>query len=135
MINHVLENENIDYNFFADKIFNIVALFDSDIAVIIFLFIIIILIFHRDSIISHFIEHKYWRILAMPYWSNLLFLHICASYIFYFCESKIKLVVFIVIFVSFQIIILLILVSCISFVLIELPLKKMTNKFFKLQIK
>jgi hypothetical protein len=135
MINHVLENENIDYNFFADKIFNIVALFDSDVAVIIFLFIIIILIFHRDSIISHFIEHKYWRILAMPYWSNLLFLHICASYIFYFCESKIKLVVFIVIFVSFQIIILLILVSCISFVLIELPLKKMTNKFFKLQIK
>lgn len=133
LINHYMNNKSNDnyYTFFADKTFNIVALFDSDIAIIILLFLIMMMLFNRDNIFSKFLEHKYWGILANPYWSNLLFLHICASYIFYNIPNRIKLDIYPPIFLSFQILILISFVSCISFVLVEMPLKKITKLYLE----
>lgn len=126
MIQHYVDHEDI-YTFFKEKLFNIICLFDSDAAVILFLFLLMMLFFNRDNIFSKFLEHKYWRILSMPYWSNLLFLHISTSYIFYYSEIRVKLIITTVIFISFQIQILLTLISCIFFILVEMPLKNITK--------
>ena len=133
LIKYYMDNKSNDnyYTFFADKTFNIVALFDSDIAIFILLLLIMMMFFNRDNIFSKFLEHKYWGILANPYWSNLLLLHICASYIFYYIPNRIKLDIYPPIFLSFQILILTSFVSCISFVLVEIPLKKITKLYLE----
>ena len=126
MIQNYIDTSD-NYTFFKEKIFNIICLFDSDVAVILFLFLLMMLFFNRDNIFSKFLEHKYWRILSMPYWSNLLFIHISTSYIFYYSEIRVKLIISAVIFISFQIQILLTLISCIFFILVEMPLKNITK--------
>ena len=126
------ETNNDLYNFFTNKAFNIISLFDSDIGVIVLLFILLMLFFHRDRSFSKFLEHKYWRILSVPYWMNILLLHIISSVIFYLSEKRIKLVIYSIIFRSFQVLLLLVLVSCFFFVLIEMPLKNLTKKFFQI---
>ena len=130
LIKKFMDTENNEYyTFFANKTFNIVALIDSDIAVMILLFILFILFFHRDKMLSKFLEHRYWRILSIPYWCNILLLHIIASYIFYFREKRIKLIIYSAIFRSFQVILLLVLISSFMFVFIEMPLKNISKKF------
>ena len=129
------KNNNNYYTFFDDKNFNIISLFDSDIGVMLFLFIIIIMIFFKDNIFSKFLQHKYWKILSTPFWSNLLLMHICASFIFYFTENKIKLDIYSIIFCSFQLVLLLVFISCVVFVLIEFPFKKMFKNIIKYQLK
>lgn len=126
------ETNNDLYNFFTNKAFNIISLFDSDIGVIVLLFILLMLFFHRDKSFSKLLEHKYWRILSVPYWMNILLLHIISSVIFYLSEKRIKLVIYSIIFRSFQVLLLLVLVSCFFFVLIEMPLKNLTKKFFQI---
>ena len=130
LINKFMDSENSEYyTFFANKTFNIIALIDSDIAVVVLLFILLVLFFHRDKIFSKFLEHKYWRILSIPYWCNILFLHIMASYTFYFREKRIKLIIYSAIFRSFQVILLLVLISDFLFVFVEMPLKNISKKF------
>ena len=130
LIKKFMDTENNEYyTFFANKTFNIVALIDSDIAVMILLFILFILFFHRDKMLSKFLEHRYWRILSIPYWFNILLLHTITSYIFYFREKRIKLIIYSAIFRSFQVILLLVLISSFMFVFIEMPLKNISKKF------
>ena len=133
LINHYMKDKSNDnyYTFFSDKTFNIIALFDSDIAIFILLLLIMMMFFDRDNIFSKFLEHRYWGILSNPYWSNLLLLHICVSYIFYFSPDRIKLDIYSPIFVSFQILILISFLSCISFVLVEIPLKRITKLYLE----
>ena len=129
-INKYIEDGN---TFFTNERFNIISLFDSDIAVAILLFFLFILFFQRDKKLTRFLEHKYWRILSVPYWSNLLFLHVIAGYIFYLSEKRIKLIIYTVIFRSFQFIIILVLISCFIFVFVEMPLKNITKNFFRIK--
>ena len=117
------------YTFFLDKTFNIIALFDGDVGVFIFFVIIIIISFNKDFKITKFFEHKYWRIISKPYWSVLLTLHISAAFATYYSENRIKLILPSIIFLSFEILTLLILFSSISFVFFEMPLKKINKKF------
>ena len=121
------ENNSKYYTFFSDKLFNIISLFDSDIGTVIFLFIIFILFFDPDNIISKFLNHKFWRIISIPYWSNLLLLHAVSTFVFYFSENRIKLILSSIIFISFQILIFLIFFSCLFFVLIEMPFKNINQ--------
>ena len=123
------DNNNPDYfTFFSNKTFNFVSLLDGDLGAIVLLLIIFILFFSKDVIFSGFLEHKFWRIIYMPYWSNLLLLHICASFNFYYSENRIKLAPSSVIFLGFQIFILLTISACFFFILIERPCKKI-NRF------
>jgi hypothetical protein len=119
------------YTFFSNKTFNIFALFDSDLGVIIFLLIILFLFFIRDNALSKFITHQFWRIIYKPYWSNLLLLHISTTFIFYYSENRIKFDFISIIFFAFQILILLTVLSCIFFVLIEMPLRNLNKIIIK----
>ena len=119
------------YTFFSNKTFNIFALFDGDLGVIIFLLIILFLFFIRDNALSKFITHQFWRIIYKPYWSNLLLLHISTTFIFYYSENRIKFDFISIIFFAFQILILLTVLSCIFFVLIEMPLRNLNKIIIK----
>ena len=128
-INKYMNNGN---NFFTNKKFNIISLFDSDIAIVVLLFILLILFFQRNKMLTKFLEHKYWRIISVPYWSHILFLHIVTSYIFYLSEKRIKLLIYTVVFISCQVLLFLVLITNIIFVLVEMPLKNITKKFLKI---
>ena len=119
------------YTFFSDKKFNLYALFDGDLGLILFMFIILLLFFNRDNIISRILRHPFWGLIYKPYWSNLLLLHISTSFIFYFSENRIKLDFISIIFFAFQILILLTILSCLFYVLIEMPLKNLNKKILE----
>ena len=129
-IHSYMKNKDNDkyYTFFFDKTFNIIALFDGDIGVFIFLVIIIIISFNKDFKITKFFEHKNWRIISKPYWSVLLTLHITAAFVTYYSENRIKLILPSIIFLSFEIQTILILISCFGFVFFEMPLKHINKK-------
>ena len=57
MIKSFMEKEeNTEfYTFFENKIFNIISLIDSDIAVIVLLFLLLMIFYHRDKIFSKFL--------------------------------------------------------------------------------
>ena len=80
---------------------------------------------------SKFIRHEFWRIIYKPYWSNLLLLHISSTFIFYYSENRIKFDFFSIIFFAFQILVLLTILSCIFFVLIEMPLRNLNKIIIK----
>ena len=136
MIKYFMKDKNNSkyYTFFSDKQFNIISLFDGDIGVFILLLIILFLFFDKNIIFSKFLEHDYWKIVYKPYWSNLLLLHISATFIFYYSENRIKLVLNSIIFLAFQILILLTLLAILFFALIEMPFKQINeiiiNKLF-----
>ena len=119
------------YTFFSNKAFNSFSLFDGDLGVIVFLFIILFLFFIRGNALSNFIRHQFWRIIYKPYWSNLLLLHISSTFIFYYSENRIKFDFVSIIFFAFQILILLTILSCIFFVLIEMPLRNLNKIIIK----
>ena len=123
--------KNGDKNFFFDKILNIVALVDGDIGIIVFMLILATLFFNSNNIISNFLEHKFWRILSGPYWSNLILLHIISTFVFYYSENKTKLFFPSIIFLGFEIQILLLFASFIFYTLIEFPLKYLNNIIIK----
>ena len=122
------KNNEKYYTFFEDKVFNLIALLGADFGVFIVLFIIIILILTKELTITKFLEHRYWRILSKPYWSNLLLLHICATFSIYYTENRIKLGFTSIFFFSFEIIIILALISSILFfTCIEMPIKNINR--------
>ena len=122
------KNNEKYYTFFEDKVFNLIALLGADFGVFIVLFIIIILILTKELTITKFLEHRYWRILSKPYWSNLLLLHICATFSTYYTENRIKLGFTSIFFFSFEIIIILALISSILFfTCIEMPIKNINR--------
>ena len=125
------KNNSEYYTFFSNKLFNTYALFDGDFGAFLFLFIILFLFFIRENAMSKFIRHEFWRIIYKPYWSNLLLLHISSTFIFYYSENRIKFDFFSIIFFAFQILVLLTILSCIFFVLIEMPLRNLNKIIIK----
>ncbi len=117
--------------FFVNPWYNLVGLIDSDISVIFYFFCIIILLLSGDNNFVNFLRHKYWGIFSRTYWSFILCLHICASFIFYLSENRIKLIFYNVIFFSFEILMILVVAITFVYICVEIPLKKINKIFIK----
>jgi len=122
--------ENPD-DFFLNPTFNLIGLVDSDISVVFYFLCIILLLLSGDNIIVNFLRHKYWGIFSRTYWTFLLCLHICACFIFYLSENRIKLIFFNVIFFSFEMLMVVSIAVSIIFICVEIPLKKINKLFIK----
>ena len=117
--------------FFLNHFYNFIGLIDSDIGIIFYFLCIIILLLSEDNIIVNFLRHKNWGILSRTYWTFLLCLHICSSYVFYLSENRIKLIFYNVLFFSFEILIIVVIMITIIFICVEIPLKKINKIFIK----
>lgn len=118
-------------DFFINSWYNLIALFDTDVGVIFYCICIVILLLCGDNILVSFLKNRYWGIFSRSYWTFLLCLHICTSYIFYLSENRIKLLFYNVIFFSFEILVVIIIVDAIIFVCVEIPFKKLNKIFIK----
>ena len=128
-----IKNTNVENprDFFLNPIFNIIGLIDSDISVVFYFLCIILLLLSGDNIILNFLRHKYWGIFSRTYWTFLLCLHICACFIFYLSENRIKLIFYNVIFFSFEMLMVVAIAVSIIFICVEIPLKKINKLFIK----
>ena len=117
--------------FFLNPFYNFIGLIDTDIGIVFYFLCIIILLLSEDNILVNFLRHKYWGILSRTYWTFLLCLHICSSFVFYLSENRIKLIFYNVLFFSFEILIIVVIMVKINFICVEIPLKKINKIFIK----
>ena len=118
-------------DFFINKWYNLIGLIDTDFGVLFHLLCVILLSLSGDNIVVNFLKHKYWGILSRTYWTFLITLHICACFIFYLSENRIKLIFYNVIFFSFELLMVVIIVVTLIFICIEIPFKKLNKIFIK----
>ena len=118
-------------SFFLHSWYNLIGLIDSDIGVLFYFICIIILLLSGDNIFVNFLRHKYWGIFSRTYWCFLLSLHICACFIFYLSENRIKLIFYNVIFFSFELLMILVVVITLTYICVEIPFKKINKIFIK----
>ena len=120
-------------DFFLNSWYNLLALIDTDIGVVFYFISIVILLLCGDNILVRFLKNKYWGVFSRTYWTFLLCFHICTSYIFYLSENRIKLIFYNVLFFSFEILMVVIIVDGFIFVCVEIPFKKLNKIFIKNQ--
>ena len=95
---------------------------------IFFMFLFIIFIFlSGDNFMISFLEHQYWNFVARPYFSFLILINSISYYIFYQIESRVKIEFFNILFYSLLILVLSLFANMISFIFIEIPLKKVNH--------
>lgn len=124
-INYYRKN-TID-EFFTDYWVNFISLFIVDIGIF-FMFLFIIFIFlSGDNFMISFLEHQYWNFVARPYFSFLILINSISYYIFYQIESRVKIEFFNILFYSLLILVLSLFANMISFIFIEIPLKKVNH--------
>ena len=120
-------------DFFLNSWYNLLALIDTDIGVVFYFISIVILLLCGDNILVRFLKNKYWGVFSRTYWTFLLCFHICTNYIFYLSENRIKLIFYNVLFFSFEILMVVIIVDGFIFVCVEIPFKKLNKIFIKNQ--
>ena len=117
--------------FFLHPWYNLIGLIDSDIGLLFYFICIIILLLSGDNFFVNFLRHKYWGIFSRTYWCFLLCLHICASFIFYLSENRIKLIFYNVIFFSFELLMIVVIAITLIYICVEIPFKKINKIFIK----
>ena len=108
---------------------HVYASVDVDVGIFCMFFFVFASFFSGDSFVISVLEHEYWAVISRPYFSFLVMINWICYYVFYQTESRVKIEIFNIVFFATLIGILMVVVNMLSFVFIEIPLKKV-NKMF-----
>jgi hypothetical protein len=125
--NFFMENDRYMSQFFMNFYVNLFFLFDVEVGTFFLYMIITPLQLSGDNIIFSMLKSTNWNIFSKPYYSYMLTFCMMVMYVFNYCENRVKVHFYNILFFSLLSMMLLLLINAFIYIFIEQPLKKINR--------
>ena len=125
----IVKTKNDDYRYLENNYLFLFYIIDVDIFVLLIFVFFTGLLLIGNNFIVNFFSNNLWLFLSRSYFSFLITCNFVVLYVLYQSETRLNLEMSNIIFYSFYIIFIQIVITSILFICIELPMKRL-NKFF-----